>query len=175
MVIVLACAIAILFIGKRLCMSLIIWYFVTGIVIGHACLDWMAEEQMSLFADLGVILLMFTLGLEMSLKNLQSMKEIVLIGGIFHLTVTIVAVCTIMMAIGLPSNIALFVGFLVVHSSTAVIMNHYQNSGEMNTRHGKIALGLLIFQGLNVIPMMLMVPNLAGNSDTNLVGSSPEF
>ena len=130
-VIVLACAIAILFVGRRLRMPFIIGYFITGIVVGPAGLGLVTEEQVSLLAELGVILLMFTIGLEMSLKSLLSMKRIVLIGGTLQLVVTTVAVWAVMVAVGFASNVALFIGFLVAHSSTAVIMNLYQNSGEI--------------------------------------------
>lgn len=174
-VIVLACAIAVLFVGRRLRMPFIIGYFITGIIVGPACLGLVTEEQVSLMAELGVILLMFTIGLEMSLKSLMSMKKIVLIGGTLQLVITTLAVWAIMAAVGFDSNVALFIGFLVAHSSTAVIMNLYQSSGEIDTKHGKIALGLLIFQDLNVIPMMLMVPLLAGNTDADLVDSLLNF
>ena len=174
-VVVLACAIAVLFVGRRLRMPFIIGYFITGIIVGPACLGLVTEEQVSLLAELGVILLMFTIGLEMSLKSLLSMKKIVLIGGTLQLVLTTAIVWAVMVAVGFNSNVALFIGFLVAHSSTAVIMNLYQNSGEVDTKHGKIALGLLIFQDLNVIPMMLLVPILAGNSTTNLMGSLLHF
>ncbi|MDO5846504.1 MAG: cation:proton antiporter, partial [Methanocorpusculum sp.] len=114
---------------------------------------------------------MFTIGLEISLKNLLAMKKIVLIGGTLQLVLTTVAVCIIMMAFGFSFNVSLFIGFLVAHSSTAIIMNIYQKSGEIDTRHGKIALGLLIFQDLNVVPMMMAVPLLAGTAGTD-IGSS---
>lgn len=174
-VVVLACAIAVLFVGRRLRMPFIIGYFITGIIVGPASLGLVTEEQVSLLAGLGVILLMFTIGLEMSLKSLLSMKKIVLIGGTLQLVITTAVVWAIMVAVGFDSNVALFIGFLVAHSSTAVIMNLYQNSGEIDTRHGKIALGLLIFQDLNVIPMMLMVPILAGNSEMNLFSELLNF
>jgi len=174
-VVVLACAIAVLFVGRRLRMPFIIGYFITGIIVGPACLGLVTEEQVSLLAELGVILLMFTIGLEMSLKSLLSMKKIVLIGGTLQLVITTAAVWAVMVAVGFDSNVALFIGFLVAHSSTAVIMNLYQNSGEIDTQHGKIALGLLIFQDLNVIPMMLMVPILAGNAEMNLVSELMNF
>jgi CPA2 family monovalent cation:H+ antiporter-2 len=168
-VVVLACAIAVLFIGRRLRMPFIIGYFVTGIIVGPACLGIVTEEQVSLLAELGIILLMFTIGLEMSLKSLLSMKKIVLIGGMLQLVTTIASVWAIMMVVGFESNVALFIGFLVAPSSTAVVMNLYQSGGEIDTQHGKIALGLLIFQDLSIIPMMLMIPILAGNSEMDLV------
>ena len=111
---------------------------------------------------------MFTIGLEISLKNLLSMKKVVLIGGGLQLCLTTAAVWAIMVMMGFSSNTAIFIGFLVAHSSTAVIMNLYQQSGEIDTHQGKMALGLLIFQDLNVVPMILMVPILAGSSSESL-------
>src|SRR5574344_2396284 len=167
-VIVLTCAIAVLFVGKKLRIPFIIGYFITGVIVGPFGLHLITEEQVSLLAELGVILLMFTIGLEIPLKNLLSMKKIVLIGGGLQLILTTGVVWLVMVAAGFSSSVALFIGFLAAHSSTAIIMNIYQKSGEIDTQHGKIALGLLIFQDLNVVPMMMLVPLLAGSSETDL-------
>ena len=174
-VIVLTCAIAVLLVGKRLRIPFIIGYFITGVIVGPFGLHLITEEQVSLLAELGVILLMFTIGLEIPLKNLLSMKKIVLIGGGLQLILTTGVVWLVMVAAGFSSSVSLFIGFLVAHSSTAIIMNIYQKSGEIDTQHGKIALGLLIFQDLNVVPMMMLVPLLAGSSETDLAGSVLNF
>ncbi|HJJ39261.1 MAG TPA: cation:proton antiporter, partial [Methanocorpusculum sp.] len=169
--IVLVCAIVVLLIGRKLRLPFIIGYFITGILVGPYCFGLISSEQVNLLADLGVILLMFTIGLEISVKNLLAMKKIVLIGGTLQLVITTGAVCAIMMAFGFSFNVSLFIGFLVAHSSTAIIMNIYQKSGEVDKRHGKIALGLLIFQDLNVVPMMLLVPFLAQNGSGDITES----
>ena len=175
LVVVLACALVVLLIGRRFRIPFIIGYFLTGIIVGPFGLGLIAEEEVSMLAELGVILLMFTIGLEISLKNLLSMKKIVLIGGMLQLVLTTVAVLGVMMAVGFSFSVSLFIGFLVAHSSTAIIMDLYQKSGEVDSRHGKIALGLLIFQDLNVVPMMLAVPFLAGTDGGDLVGSIISF
>ncbi|HJJ26884.1 MAG TPA: cation:proton antiporter [Methanocorpusculum sp.] len=169
--IVLVCAIVVLLVGRKLRLPFIIGYFITGILVGPYCFGLITSEQVNLLADLGVILLMFTIGLEISVKNLLAMKKIVLIGGTLQLVITTGAVCAIMMAFGFSFNVSLFIGFLVAHSSTAIIMNIYQKSGEVDKRHGKIALGLLIFQDLNVVPMMLLVPFLAQNGSGDITES----
>lgn len=174
-VIVLTCAIGVLFIGKRLRIPFIIGYFITGVIVGPFGLHLITEDQVSILAELGVILLMFTIGLEIPLKSLLSMKKVVLIGGGLQLILTTGAVWVIMVSAGFSSSVALFIGFLVAHSSTAIIMNIYQKSGEIDTQHGKIALGLLIFQDLNVVPMMMLVPLLAGTADTDFAGSMLTF
>ncbi len=166
--IILACALAIQLLGRRIKMPLIIGYFLTGIVVGPYGLGLIGESGVSLLAELGVILLMFTIGLEISLKNLLSMKKVVLIGGGLQLCLTTAAVWAIMVMLGFPSNTALFTGFLIAPSSTAIIMSLYQQSGDIENAHGKIALGMLIFQDICVIPMMLLVPIIAGNSSKNL-------
>ena len=175
LVVVLACALVVLLIGRKFRVPFIIGYFLTGIIVGPFGLGLIAEEEVSMLAELGVILLMFTIGLEISLKNLLAMKKIVLIGGTLQLVLTTAAVWAVMVAVGFSSSVALFIGFLVAHSSTAIIMEHYQKSGEVDSRHGKIALGLLIFQDLNVVPMMLAVPFLAGTGGGDIVGEMVSF
>ncbi len=173
--IVLFCAILVLLAGRKFRIPIIIGYFITGIILGPDCLHIVDSAQVDVLAEFGVILLMFTIGLEISLKNLLSMKKIVLIGGSLQLLVTTAAVCAIMMAFGFSFNVSVFIGFLVAHSSTAIIMNIYQKSGEVDKQHGKISLGLLIFQDLNVVPMMMLVPLLAGNEGTDIIGEVISF
>ncbi len=170
-VIVLVCAIAVLFIGKRFRVPLIVGYFLTGIIVGPFGLGLVTEDQVSLLADLGVILLMFTIGLEIPLKELLSMKKMVLIGGGLQLILTTAAVWAIMTALGFETNVALFIGFMVSLSSTAIVMNIYQKTGEVDTQHGKISLGILIFQDLSVVPMMMLIPLFSGNEGTDIAGS----
>ncbi len=175
LVVVLACALVVQLIGRKFRIPIIIGYFLTGIIVGPFGLGLMTEEEVSMLAELGVILLMFTIGLEISLKNLLAMKKIVLIGGMLQLVLTTLAVLGVMMAVGFSFSVSLFIGFLVAHSSTAIIMDLYQKSGEVDSRHGKIALGLLIFQDLNVVPMMLAVPFLAVTDGGDLAGSVVSF
>lgn len=170
-IIVLGCALLILLVGRKLRLPILIGYFLTGIIIGPSCLHFITEEEVKMLADMGVILMMFTIGLETPLKKLLEMKKIVLIGGTLQLVLTTAAVTGILMAVGMSFNVALFIGFLVAHSSTAIIMNLYQRSGEIDKPHGKIALGLLIFQDLNVIPMMLLVPFLSPSDNPDIVAS----
>ncbi|MDD4126348.1 MAG: cation:proton antiporter, partial [Methanomicrobium sp.] len=173
--IVLACALAVIFIGRRMNMPMIIGYFLTGIIVGPFFLGLVTEDQVSILADLGIILLMFTIGLEISLKNLIAMKKKVLISGGLQLILTAGAVFFIMTQLGFSSNLAIMTGFLVAPSSTAILMNLYQQRGEINTPHGKTSLGLLIFQDLSVIPMMLLIPILAGTSETSLTWGIGSF
>jgi monovalent cation:H+ antiporter-2, CPA2 family len=162
--IILACALAVLFVGRRFRLPMIIAYFLTGIIVGPSLLGLVTEDQVELLAELGVILLMFTIGLEMSLKNLVAMWKKIVVSGGLQLMLTAAAVWLIMTYLGYSFSISILTVFLVAPSSTAIIMNLYQQKGEINTPHGKTSLGLLIFQDISVIPMMLIIPILAGTS-----------
>ncbi len=170
-VIVLACAVGVLFISRKIHIPFIIGYFITGIIVGPYGLHLITEEQVAVLAELGVILLMFTIGLEMSLKNLLSMKRVVLIGGGLQMVVTTALIWLALQFAGIPSNTAIFLGMMVSTSSTAIVLNIYQSKGQMATKHGKIALSILIFQDLAVVPMMMLVPILAGPEETDLLGT----
>jgi CPA2 family monovalent cation:H+ antiporter-2 len=174
-VIVLACSIGVLFISKKIHIPFIIGYFITGIIVGPFGLHLITEEQVAILAELGVILLMFTIGLEISLKNLLSMKKVVLIGGGMQMILTTALIWAALQMAGIPSNTAIFLGMMVSTSSTAIVLNIYQTKGQMATKHGKIALGILIFQDLAVVPMMMLAPILAGPEETNLLGTVLNF
>ncbi len=174
-VIVLACAVGVLFISKKIHIPFIIGYFITGIIVGPFGLHLITEEQVAVLAELGVILLMFTIGLEISLKNLLSMKKVVLIGGGLQVILTTALIWVALQLAGVPSNTAIFIGMMVATSSTAIVLNIYQTKGQMATKHGKIALGILIFQDLAVVPMMMLVPILAGPEETDLLGTMLNF
>lgn len=166
--IILACALAVLFVGRRFRLPMIIAYFLTGIIVGPSLLGLVTEEQVEILAELGVILLMFTIGLEMSLKNLVAMWKKIVVSGGLQLMLTAAAVWLIMTYLGYSFSVAILTAFLVAPSSTAIIMNLYQQKGEINTPHGKTSLGLLIFQDISVIPMMLIIPILAGTSGDSI-------
>lgn len=174
-VIVLACAVGVLFVSRKIHIPFIIGYFITGMIVGPYGLHLITEEQVAVLAELGVILLMFTIGLEISLKNLLSMKKVVLIGGGLQMVVTTALIWLALQFAGIPSNTAIFLGMMVSTSSTAIVLNIYQTKGQMATKHGKIALGILIFQDLAVVPMMMLVPILSGPEETNLLGSVLNF
>lgn len=171
-VIVLICALAFVYLGRKVRIPIIIGYFVTGIIVGPYGLSLITAEGVEILAELGVILLMFTIGLEVSLKNLLAMKRIVLVGGGLQEILTTLAVFAALTSLGVEWNTALFIGFMIATSSTAIVLNIYQKSGEVDKPHGKIALGILIFQDLAVIPIMILMPLLAspGTGSTDLTG-----
>ncbi|MBI4811316.1 MAG: cation:proton antiporter [Ignavibacteriales bacterium] len=125
---------------------------------------------MHALAEIGVILLLFSIGLEFSLSRLLRIWKIVLYGGGLQVLLVVLSVTIIMNVFEWNFTDALFVGFLASLSSTAIVMKIFYDRGELNTPHGKISLGILLFQDLCFIPMMLLLPFLAGKTD-GTVGS----
>lgn len=148
---------------RKLMIPSIIGFLFTGILAGPYALRLIdsthAVEQM---AEIGVVLLLFTIGIEFSLTELMRIRHLVFWGGGAQVVLTILLVTIGGVILSLPMNQALFFGFLIALSSTAILMKLLMDAGEIDSPHGKSALGILIFQDLCVVPLMLLTPFLAG-------------
>lgn len=161
-------SILILLIFHRINLSPVLGFLVTGIIAGPHMLGIINEaEQVEVLAEIGIILLLFTIGVEMSIKELWDIKRFVLIGGGLQVAITTIMVYYVSLYIGYSSSTSLFMGFLVSLSSTAIVLKILQEKGEMYTTHGKISLGILIFQDIIIVPMILLTPILAGIPSTS--------
>ncbi|MDI3540167.1 MAG: monovalent cation:H+ antiporter-2, family [Methanolobus sp.] len=161
-------SIFILLLFHRLRLSPVLGFLVTGMVAGPHVLGIIRDvEQVEILAEIGIILLLFTIGVEMSIKELWDIKRFVLLGGGLQVVITSVLVYYISFALGYSSSTALFLGFLVSLSSTAIVLKLLQEKGEMYTPYGKISLGILIFQDIVIVPMILLTPILAGVPSTS--------
>ena len=144
----------------------ILGFLVTGIVIGPYGFSLIgASDQIEVISEVGVILLLFVIGMELSLKQLASIKNTVFIGGSLQVGLTILISGFAYYFLGNTIEEAVFVGFLFSLSSTAIVLKILQDRNEMKTAHGRNALAILIFQDIIVVPMMLITPILAGASD----------
>jgi CPA2 family monovalent cation:H+ antiporter-2 len=142
----------------------VLGYLVTGMLIGPYGLGILSGgEIVDLHADLGVIFLLFTIGVDLSLGELWKMKRDVMVGGTLHLFFTTAMVFVVCSSIGFSSPTSAFLGLLISLSSTAIVIKVFQDRNEVNTSHGKTALAILIFQDLAIVPLMLITPILAGN------------
>jgi CPA2 family monovalent cation:H+ antiporter-2 len=142
---------------------------ITGIVIGPFGLGLIHElEAVEALAEIGVVLLLFTIGLEFSLRRIIEMMRLVLGGGGLQVLLTILLTIGVTYLIGRPIEQQIFFGFLLALSSTAIVLKTYMERAEIDTPHGRAAVGILLFQDLCIVPMMLMVPILSGKQ-----GSSP--
>jgi len=164
-------SVVIVFILQRLRLPSILGFLITGVLIGPYGLSLVtAVEQVEIISEIGVILLLFVIGMELSLKQLASIKRTVFIGGSLQVGLTVAAAGGVYYFLNPSWNEALFVGFLFSLSSTAIVLKVFQDRNEINTAHGRNALGILIFQDIIVVPMMLFTPIIAGQ--TTDVGNS---
>lgn len=165
-VVILGLSVAVIYLFQRLKLPSVLGLLITGVIAGPNGLSLVrAVHEVETMAEIGVILLLFIIGLEFSLKTLASIKREVLLGGSIQVGGTIGLVFLIAVLLGYDWNKALFMGFLVSLSSTAIILKLLQEKGETNAPHGRISLGILIFQDIIVVPMMLLTPLLAGHSE----------
>lgn len=167
-VIIFALAVVVLYIFNRLGIPTIVGFLLTGIIAGpHGLALVNSPEQVQNIAELGVILLLFSIGLEFSFKSLINIGKTVLLGGSLQVGLTIAATFGIGLLFGLTPNQALFAGFIVSLSSTAIVLRQMAERAEMDSPHGKINLGILIFQDIVVVGMMLFTP-LLGTSTAQM-------
>ncbi|HBA86576.1 MAG TPA: sodium:proton exchanger [Geobacter sp.] len=151
---------------RKLNLPSIIGFLITGMLAGPYALGFIRNpHQVEQMAEYGVVLLLFTIGIEFSLKELVRIRHMVLLGGGLQLFLTIGAVAAIGTMAAFPISQAVFFGFLVALSSTAIIMKLMMDAGEMDTPQAKATLGILIFQDLCIVPLMLFTPHLAGGGD----------
>jgi len=171
-VVVFALSVVVLFIFHRLKAPTIVGFLLTGILAGPQGLGLIhASDQVSDLAEIGVVLLLFTVGIEVSLKDLMKLKKYVLVGGSLQVLLTVLAVFFILLALGEPAGEAMLLGFLISLSSTAIVLRIIQKKEQFDSIYGRTTLGMLIFQDLAVVPMMLVVPLLPGAAQK--VAASP--
>jgi len=162
-IIIFGLAIVVLFICHRLHVPTVVGFLLTGIFVGPYGVGLIkAIHEVEIFAEIGVVLLLFTIGIEFSLKRLLQIKKSVLIGGSLQVLLTFLAALLISKQFGQAFGESVFVGFLVALSSTAIVLKLLQERAEVDSPHGRTTLGILIFQDIIVVPMILITPLLAG-------------
>jgi len=164
-VLILLLSIPVIVIFNKMQLPSIVGFLIAGIILGPSALKVISNpDQIEIMAEIGVILLLFSVGLELSLKELVSIKKILLIGGGLQVLLTILISALIIFALGLPAKQAIFFGILVSLSSTVIVLKLFSDKDELDAPHGKISLGILIFQDLAIVPLFLTV-NLLGAND----------
>jgi CPA2 family monovalent cation:H+ antiporter-2 len=160
----LSCAVIVA--SHRLRVPPVIGFLLTGVLAGPHGLGLVgAAHEVEVFAEIGVILLLFVIGMELSLEELQRLKKPVFVGGAGQVLLTIAVFGLPFMFFGAGSGKALFLGFLAALSSTAIVLKVLGEKAQLAAPHGRISLGMLIFQDVAVVPMMLLIPLLAGAAD----------
>jgi CPA2 family monovalent cation:H+ antiporter-2 len=161
LLVLLAAAIPIVFVFQRLNVPTIVGFLIAGVVIGPHGLGLIANvADVERLAGIGVVLLLFVVGLELSLEHLLHLGRVVLLVATLQVVVTATAATGLARLAGVGAAEAIFLGFLVVHSSTAVALKLLSDRGEADTPYGRLAAGILVIQDLAVVPMLLLIPLL---------------
>lgn len=160
-------SVVIAYLCYRLKLVPIVGFLVAGVIIGPNALALVAEQELvNILAEIGVILLLFTIGIEFSLEKLNRISKAILVGGGLQVTITTLAVIGFLAAFGISLRAAIYTGFLVALSSTAIVLGLFTQRDETDTPVGQLSLAVLIFQDLAIIVMVLLVPILAGQSQS---------
>jgi glutathione-regulated potassium-efflux system protein KefB len=151
--------------GRTLRIGAVLGYLAAGIVIGPYLLGPLYQlddvEGILHFAEFGVVMLLFVIGLELRPVRLWSMRSSIFGLGLAQLAATSLALTAAGLLLGLPPNQAVFVGLALSLSSTAFALQLLEEKGELSTRHGRLAFSVLLFQDLAAIPLIALVPLFA--------------
>jgi CPA2 family monovalent cation:H+ antiporter-2 len=166
LVLVFGVALVLVVVLARARLPAIAGFVAAGALIGPGGFGLVADTRLiEAVAEVGVVLLLFTIGLELSLGRLRRIWRSLVFGGTMQVGATILAVLAIGTIVGgVGARRAVFFGFLVSLSSTAIVLRVLAERREVDAPHGRIILGVLLFQDLCVVPMMLLVPLLGGET-----------
>ena len=149
----------------------IVGFLLTGVLCGPTALGLVQNPHaVELLAEIGVVLLLFSIGLEMSGEELMRLKRPVFVGGTAQVVLTIGAFMGLGVLIGQTWQESMMYGFLASLSSTAIVLSRLQQKAQSESPQGRLDFSVLIFQDIAVVPMMLAIPILAGEGDTDIGG-----
>jgi len=164
-VIIFAFATGVNYLFTKIRIPTIIGYLLTGIVVGPSVLGVIhSPNEIEFMAEIGIILLMFTIGLEFSLNHLIKIRNIVFFGGFVQLVFTAGVTALFAHMYEMSWGAAVFIGFLTALSSTALVLKILQERGELTSNYGRTVVGILIFQDIILIPLILLTPMLGGQT-----------
>ena len=167
---ILSSAVVIVWLFRRLKLPAILAYLVAGMLVGEHGLN-VAQDQVDYdhFAELGIVFLLFTLGLEFSLPRLMAMRHLVLAVGSLQVGISLLIFTIASMFFGLSFESAFVVGGILALSSTAIVIRQLSETGAMKRKSGQLSVAILLFQDVAVVPLLIIIPMLAIDSDTSMV------
>lgn len=158
-------AVAVILICHRLKIPAMVGMLLTGVVCGPYGLGLVhSAHDVEILSEIGIILLLFTIGLELSLADLSRLRRPVFLGGTAQVVLTWAFFFTAAIFMDLSVGSSILLGMLAALSSTAIVLKTLQERAEMEAPHGRVSLGILIFQDLLAVPLTLSVPLLAGRT-----------
>lgn len=147
----------------------IVGFLLAGVIIGPNALGLVQDQELvDMLAEIGIILLLFTIGIEFSLEKLARIKNAIFIGGGLQVLLTVASVVGIFLLLNINWKIGVYTGFLVALSSTAIILGLLSEQNKTDTPTGRLSLAVLIFQDFAIIAMVLLVPLLSGESGSTV-------
>jgi CPA2 family monovalent cation:H+ antiporter-2 len=167
---ILSSAVFIVWIFRRLKLPAILAYLVAGMLVGEHGLN-IAQDQVDYehFAELGIVFLLFTLGLEFSLPRLMAMRHLVLAVGSLQVGISLLIFTITSLFFGLDFESAFVVGGILALSSTAIVIKQLSETGAMKRKSGQLSVAILLFQDVAVVPLLIIIPMLALESDTSMI------
>ena len=147
----------------------IVGFLIAGVIIGPNALGLVQDQELvDMLAEIGIILLLFTIGIEFSLEKLARIRSAIFIGGGLQVLLTVVSVVGIFLLLNIDWKIGIYTGFLVALSSTAIILGLLSEQNKTDTPTGRLSLAVLIFQDFAIIAMVLLIPLLSGESGSTV-------
>jgi CPA2 family monovalent cation:H+ antiporter-2 len=160
---VMAIAVVVVFLSHKVRLPSVVGFLVAGVLVGPVGFGIVGySADIELMAEIGVALLLFTVGIEVSLRDMVRLARTVFGGGGAQVTVTIAAAAGGLLLLDVPPRVALLLGCLVALSSTAIVLKLLADRGDTDSVQGRTMLGVLIFQDLAFVPILLLIPVLAG-------------
>ena len=168
--ILLAVAVGVVVVCRVLRLPAMLGYLIVGILIGPHTLGWIPDvPETRHLAEFGVVFLMFSIGLEFSLARLRAMRGVVFGLGAAQVAATMLLVTLTSLLFGLDWRAGLALGGVLAMSSTAIVSKMLVERAELNTPHGQKIMGVLLFQDLAVVPLIILIPALASSSQAAYV------
>jgi len=155
--------------GRKLGVATVLGYLFTGILLGPSVLNIVNDPQEIMhLAEFGVILLMFLIGLELRPQRLWEMRQSIFVVGSLQVIVTgLVLMGTVYLLLQQSLSASFIIGFALALSSTAFILQLLTEKQQLNTTHGQQSFSILLFQDIAAIPLLAIIPLLAGNTSTH--------
>ena len=168
-VIILGLALVVVYVGQKFGVPTVVGLFFTGLLAGpHGLQLVQGIHEVEIIAEIGIVLLLFTIGLELSLSSFIQARNRLLKGGVVQLAIVLVATTLVGRWAGESWNTALLFGLILSASSTAIVLRLIQQAGDIDAPYGRASVGVLVFQDLMIVPIMLVLPVLAGASEALL-------
>ncbi|HEY9685808.1 MAG TPA: cation:proton antiporter [Coleofasciculaceae cyanobacterium] len=156
---------------QRIHLPILLAFILTGVILGPGGLNLIQPEQIHVLSQVGIIFLLFVVGLDLSVDKLKQLRYQAPLAGIFQLGITtVILTLTLGLLTGMPWQLAFLLGSILSLSSTAIVLKSLEDHREVDSVHGRLILGVLIIQDLSIIPLMALLPALTQPVQSEILG-----